>query len=346
MNSIFYFENCFIRYMVTTLILMQSMFIEAYTIEVTKRHLYGPGPFPDQQLKTAWIKNLHFDKYLTGKVIGVNNLGQEPNVSGEVLQGKKVDGMLSDGTLINEDIDMSNAVIMNGQFNLLLAAVFDGPNRGDTFFYLDDKYNWWIKDDIAIDPGFAEGIVKIHDFTFSTMPRIIPDSLQTERGYPGGTNKIGSISSGRLARGRLGDSDKDGYLDGVFNAIGRFPMEAIFLPGAPFVQLFEFKSDIPVSSLDDALLNMASMRSHNAILEKLRKHDPKHMDIQYLEGELRSWKNVIHDHVTAIRNDDLCQSRCSELISLAQGSGPLTAQLESIYNIVLELKRNENAKHI
>lgn len=256
------------------------------TIEVTSRLLYGPGPFPDQQLEKAWIRNLNLDAFLNGRVKGFNNLAEQPNVSGEVLQGKIVDGRLSDKTLINESIDMSNAVIMNGQFNLLLAAVYGGPNGGDTLFYLDERFNWWIKDDIAIDPGFPAGVVKIDNFTFSTGPRVIPFSIQTEFGYPGGTNQTGSLEAGRLASGRLGDDDGDGFLDGQFNAIGRFPMDSIFLPGAPFVQLFEFTSDIPVTPLEAAMLTLANGLSYVEVLKEIVKLDAEHRDVPIIKKNI------------------------------------------------------------
>lgn len=279
-----------------------------YTIEVTERHLYGPGPFPDQKLKTAWIRNLRLDSFLTGVVKGVNNLGEEPNVSGEILQGKIVDGMLSDKTLINEDIDMANAEIMNGQFNLLLAAVYGGSNKGDTFFYLDKHFNWWIRDDIAIDPGFPAGVVKIDNFTFTTGPRVIPHSVQTELGYPGGTNQTGTLEAGRVAMGRLGDSNSDGYLDGVFNAIGRFPMEAIFLPGAPFVQTFEFKSDIPITPLEAALLNAASAQSYVRVREEITRANGKHRDIGLVNKKIKAGLVQVEMHLGRLEKKSTCPS--------------------------------------
>ncbi len=326
---------------------------ETYTIEVTGRHLYGPGPFPDQKLKTAWIRNLNLEGFLVGKVEGSNNLGEKPNVSGEELQGRTVDGKLSDGTLINEDIDMSNAVIMNGQFNLLLAAVYGGPNKGDTYFYLDEDYNWWIKDDIAIDPGFPAGIVKLNDFTFSTRPRIIPSSLQSELGYPGGTNQIGSITAGRIATGHLGDDDSDGYLDGVFNAIGRFPLQAIFLPGAPFVQLFEFKSDIPVSSLQAALLSVASARSHLKLLTELQITDENHPDASGLREKVGAMLTKSKSHLEmAVSKKAQCSERCEYLKELLeklktvehiQNKKHLKYLVESAYATLIEIMEGTDA---
>lgn len=322
-----------------------------HTIEVVDRHLYGPGPFPDQKLKTAWIRNLNFENFLNGTVSGSNNLGQEPNVSGEALQGKTVDGMLSDKTLINEAIDMSNAVIMNGQFNLLLAAVFGGPNKGDTFFYTDEDYNWWIKDDIAIDPGFAAGIVKIDDFTFTTGPRVIPPSIQTEMGYPGGTNQIGSLESGRVAMGRLGDDDGDGYIDGVFNALGHFPMDAIFLPGAPFVQLFEFKSDISITPLQAALLSIASARSFIEITNKVSKENKKHEDIVLMQEKISERLEKALGHLQKVVGKGNCTDceKLKEVISVLEaesksaGINKVKPIVENAFNVIREIHEKQNA---
>ncbi len=326
----------------------------AYTIEVTDRYLYGPGPFPDQTLKTAWIRNINFEDFLTGKVKGVNNLGEEPNVSGEILQGKIIDGMLSDKTLISEDIDMSNAVIMNGQFNLLLAAVYGGPNNGDTFFYTDQDFNWWIKDDIGVDPGFAAGIVKINNFTFTTGPRIIPYSIQTTAGYPGGTNQTGSLEAGRVAFGRLGDQNGDGYLDGMFNAIGHFPMESIFLPGAPFVQLFEFKSDIPITISDAALLSIASTRSYLSLLNELQVTNAKHQDIPAIMKKITSGTSHIISLLEKVKLEEEkngCSDckKISELINTLDKSTvekyktDIKPAIENAFRIMLKLHRNKNA---
>ena len=296
------------------------------TIEVTERKLFGPGPFPDQVLDVAWIRELEFNEFLNGVVKGSNNLGDEPNVSGEALQGKDIDGMLSDNTLINENIDMGNVVIMNGQFNLLLAAIYSDANNGDTFFYTDEDLNWWIKDDIGIDPGFAAGIVKIENFTFSTSPRIIPYSIQTEKGYPGGTDVIGSTNSGRVALGRLGDDNQDGFLDGTFNAIGQFPMKAIFLPGAPFVQSFGFKSDIDINSIEAALLTIANARSYLKLLNDTREKDPQHTDIKVLFDEAVDRTRLALLHVN--KSIETCSEHCQQLKTVKENLDGILNELK------------------
>lgn len=325
---------------------MQAM--AEHAIEFFERELYGPGPFPDQKLRPAWLRDLEMKEFLIGEVKGSNNLGDEPNVSGEALQGKTIDGMLSDKTLINESIDMANAVIMNGQFNLLLAAVFGGPNEGDTFFYHDEDFNWWIKDDIAIDPGFPAGVIKIDNFTFTTAPRIIPASMQAEHGYPGGTNQIGSLSSGRIAMGRLGDSNEDGYLDGTFNAIGRFPMDSIFLPGAPFVQLFEFKSDIPISSLDAALLTMASARSYTKKIAEVKKSDAGHPDIAVMQEKIAQLvsQSIAHLKKASGKADCVNCKKLKKISEPLEGGIKTGAEQEAVklvddaFNKILQIRGN------
>ena len=310
------------------LIFLTFDMVHANTIEVTERIMFGPGPFPDQSLDVAWIRQLEFESFLNGIVEGSNNLGDEPNVSGEALQGKTIDGMLSDETLINENIDMGNVVIMNGQFNLLLAAIYSDANQGNTYFYTDDDLNWWIKDDIGIDPGFAAGIVKIENFTFSTSPRIIPNSIQKDKGYPGGTEKIGSTNSGRVAIGRLGDDNQDGFLDGTFNAIGQFPMKAIFLPGAPFVQSFGFKSDIDVNSMEAALLTIANARSYLKLLEKTRQSNPDHEDLKVLFEEAVDRTRLALLHINISIEKDSCITDCKNLAPVKEKLNEVLSELK------------------
>jgi hypothetical protein len=257
-----------VRYLLRLLPLMLLAILAAtqaraaiYDITIGKRTLYGPGPFPDQTLGVGHVGSMNFHEFMRATVPAFNNGPAEPNVSGEAAQGSPVDGKMSDGTLINENIEMGNAVIINGQFNLILGAVFGGPSKGASNFFLDEAYNWTIRDDIAMDPGFPEGVVKINEFTFSTGPRPVPLSIQTQRKFPGGVDRVGTLLSGEFVVGRLGDDDSDGYVDGVFFAMGQLPLTSPFLPGAPFVQRMEFTSTIPIQPLEAVLLTAATSRN-------------------------------------------------------------------------------------
>lgn len=229
-----------------------------FTVTLTGGTLYGPGMLEDQPLKPGNLANLYLAGTLTGAIPAFNNGAAEPNLPGEILQGKTLDGLFSDGTPANENVDVGFVKLMNGKFNLFLAAIQDGPNQGRINFFLDNKFSWIIHDDIGIDPGFPIGVIKIYDFNFSTSPRLIPISLQTEMDAPAGVDRAGSIHSGAVVPGLLGDDDFDGHLDGILNAIGRFGFDSIILPGAPFAQTRIFKSDIPISSAQAALLTFAN----------------------------------------------------------------------------------------
>jgi hypothetical protein len=285
-----------------------------YEIVLIERTLFGPGPLPDQKLAVGHVSNMHPMGFLDVMVPAANNGPDLPNVSGEALQGTPVDGKLSDNTLINENIDMGNAVLMNGKFNLLLAAVYGGPHNGDSHFHLDGSLNWTIEDDIAIDPGFADGVIKINNFEFTTGPKPVPYSLQTTKHVPGGTDQVGSLTSGETIVGRLGDDDFDGLLDGVFLAMGNFPYSSILLPGAPFVQALRFKSNIPVSALDAALLSAAAARnSAAAYIEITDASTNAARSRERLLAAIRSRLDFTARHVERANKE--CRRECPQLKS-------------------------------
>ena len=186
-----------------------------------------------------------------------------------------MDGLLSDGAEANENIDVGFVSLMNGKFNLFLAAVQDGPNKGKINFFLDDGWHWTIRDDIGIDPGFPVGVVKFQEFVFSTSPRILPYSRQTEAKAPAGVDRAGSVVSGGVIPGALGDANFDGRLDGTLNAIGRFPFDSVMLPGAPFAQTRHFDTDIPVTAEQAALLTVANALSHLRFAIDLQRERPE-----------------------------------------------------------------------
>jgi hypothetical protein len=226
-------------------------------------HLYGPGPLPDQATPTGLLSHLQRGEgFMEFQIAPFNNDGEEPNLPGEAYQGKAVDGRMSDGTIMNEHADVGYVGLMQGQLKLLLAAVYGGPNQGRVDFFLDENWNWTIHDDIAIDPGFGVGVIHIDDFRWSTGPRVLPLSTQTARGYPAGVDRGGTKSSGQYIPGKVGDDDFDGFADGVFNAVGSFPLDSTFLPGAPFSQTRTFVSDVRVTALEAAILTLANGRSH------------------------------------------------------------------------------------
>ena len=307
---------------------VQSAAADIYDISINKRLLYGPGPFPDQSLKSGHVRSMHFDTFLSATVPAFNNGGKAPNVSGEKAQGTPVDGKLSDGTKINENIEMGNAVIINGQFNLILGAVFGGPAQGASHFFLDDDYNWLIRDDIAMDPGFPEGVVKINDFTFSTGPKPVPFSIQTASKYPGGLDRVGTLNSGDITIGRLGDDDFDGHVDGVFFAMGQLPLSSAFLPGAPFVQRMEFTSSIPIGAADAALLTVASARNCvRAIVEPAPDVTMDRSESKLRDCAQERSEAAVKQLRRAAAADGECKENCSDLKTMASELEKLPSNL-------------------
>lgn len=259
----------------TDLALLWSHRSAPFSIALTGGTLYGPGPLEDQPLSPGSLRNLYLGGTLSGLIPAFNNGEDEPNLPGETLQGGTVDGLLADGSEANENVDVGYVEIMNGKFKLFLSAVQDGPSQGIVHFFLDDGWHWTIFDDIAIDPGFPVGVIKIRDFTWSTSPRVLPVSRQTEAKAPAGVDRSGSITSGEVVPGALGDSNFDGKLDGTFNAIGRFPYDSVILPGTPFCQTRSFDSDIPVSAEQAALLTLANALGHLRLALDLGATNPE-----------------------------------------------------------------------
>lgn len=99
--------------------------------------------------------------------------------------------------------------------------------------------------DTALDLGVGEsGIIKL-PFYGTTEEVELPYSLQTQMGIEGGIDQAGSRKSGEKLRGRLGDYNKDGILDGAIVVAGNIPIDSIFLPGAPYAFIRYFETDIP-----------------------------------------------------------------------------------------------------
>lgn len=210
---------------------------QAYEFKLSGGYFFGPGPIvPDTSLPDGAIRNVEWDF--------------------EAWEGhapfEAMERMLSDKkTLVNANIDAGELSIGEGQqkSSFWLAAVNGGPNAGKERYALDERQvmNWVV--DLALDPGFPEGIVSVDGFTLTTGWVKIMQSEQSELNIPGGYDKAGSLASGDVLTGRVGDFDYDGFLDGILVASARVPMQSELLPGAPVGNRRGFTSDIPVDPL-------------------------------------------------------------------------------------------------
>ena len=73
----------------------------------------------------------------------------------------------------------------------------------------------------------------------------VPASLQTQLKLPGGMDRAGSLKAGTKLRGRLGDCNHDGMLDGAIVVAGNIPLTSVFMPGAPYALIRYFETNIP-----------------------------------------------------------------------------------------------------
>lgn len=206
-----------------------------YTFELIGGYFFGPGPVePDTHLPNGKLRNIRFD---TQKFQGYCEFANDGSRS----------GLLSDGrTRINQNIDAGRLLIGGGTSPILLSAVDGGPHHGTEQYYLDDQYRLVWRVDIALDPGFEEGIIHLTDFVLHTGVARVTPSLQSQQGMPGGYDQAGSLKAGDFITGRVGDFDEDGYLDGVLVAAPHVPMAADMLPGAPVANQRGFRTNVPI----------------------------------------------------------------------------------------------------
>jgi hypothetical protein len=222
-------------------------------------YFYGPGPIvPDTPLPDGSIRGIAYD------------LAKQEGVAAFAEGGR----VLSDGkTTTNANID-AGALEIGGTAKsqgkgkaegktFWLYAVAGGPNEGRERYHFDAHYNMVWTVDLGLDPGFAEGIVRVNGFELTTGTRKVPASLQTAAKQPGGYDKAGSLGSGTMLVGRVGDFDADGFMDGIIVATANVPMQADLLPGAPVANQRGFNTDIPIEplfALELTLHGIANMR--------------------------------------------------------------------------------------
>lgn len=205
---------------------------------------YGPGRLPDSELFSVVIRNVSFTAESTFVTPFFNNGAAEPNVAGEVATAVEADGFFSDGkTMINENADVG-AFELNG-VPFLVGIGHGGSHNGEQISILMDGDVMIMTMDIVFDMGVGEAGIVYAPFYGTTGEVTIPPSLQTQYGIPGGVDRAGSLNVGDKLRGRLGDYDGNGMLDGAIVVAGNLPLDSIFMPGAPYALIRYFETDMP-----------------------------------------------------------------------------------------------------
>lgn len=241
---------------------------DGYVITTVGGTVYGPGPMPATPITDGQFTHVTLDARLGGEVAYFNNGKDEPNIPGEkTIFGDFRGGLLSNGVPFNEHLHGGVVNIGQGALQMLAVVASDGPNRGGETYRLDERLNWRLRTDMALDPGFPEGLVVSRDIDISSGVRWVPPSLQTEAGTPGGIDRADDLPSGAPVLGSLGDADDDGFLDGRIVGIGRTPQSFLFVPGAPLVMSRTIVTNIPLRPRQSGLLELASIANLALLLD-------------------------------------------------------------------------------
>jgi hypothetical protein len=227
---------------------------------------YGPGRVPDSRLFDAQITGIGFPSPLNFVTPLSNNGAEPPNICGEAESGKKPTGFLSDGvTRINENVDACAFDLNNAR--VLVAIIDGGPHQGQQVAVTtakDGEAMMTMTMDFAIDMGIGKaGVIKIQ-FYGTTGEVVVPPSLQTALGIGGGVDAAGSLKPGDKLKGRLGDFNKDGMLDGAIVVAGNIPLNSIFMPGAPYALIRYFETDVPYDGVLIGKLHDAKITRRDA----------------------------------------------------------------------------------
>ncbi|KOR31478.1 hypothetical protein TI04_00555 [Achromatium sp. WMS2] len=229
---------------------------EPHVFNLHGGYFYGPGPIaPDTRLPDGVIHNITFD---LDKLAGAAAFGK----GGRILSDNE--------TTANANIDAGALEIGGPGKNktFWLYAVAGGPLAGEEHYSFDANYNMLWTVDMALDPGFAEGIVRVNKYELTTGYRKVPASIQTQNGLPEGYDKAGSLVSGTTIVGRVGDFDNNGFLDGIIVATANVPMQADMLPGAPVANLRGFSTDIAISPLFALELTLHGIANMQPLVEQ------------------------------------------------------------------------------
>jgi hypothetical protein len=225
---------------------------EAYTLWSNAKSYLGPGYFfgPGAFAVTAplfpvTIRSMGFTSGREFITPYRNNGAAAPNITAEA-DFPPVDGLLSDGTRINENVDLGTFVLAGTRF--LPAVVAGGEMLGQQMAVTGDDGNLIMAMDLALDLGIGpKGVIRM-PFYGTTGTVTVPAPQPVAQGAPAPA-QAGRIKSGETVAGRIGDFNNDGYIDGTLVAAGTMPADSPVFPGQPWVMARNFETDIPIKGL-------------------------------------------------------------------------------------------------
>ncbi len=249
--------------------------VSGFTLVLDNGEFYGPGNalyndtgivgvnrFPD-----AKIKNIVLTGPLQGFIPFANNGAEEPNVIAEKLtKSGPVDGMASDGTLINENgdtalrLNFSDPTTGESADVMVIAERSSEPHGGETI--APDVFgNLTFRPNVVADPGDPALVARFNP-VFTTGYVEIPLSLKTQMGAQDGVDNAGPFHTGHILVGRLGDYNQDGFLDGILVLADNAPLDLIVGRGNPIAQRRPWLSDIPISPDQAIYLTLSGLMNN------------------------------------------------------------------------------------
>lgn len=249
-----------------------SAVAQTFKLDLDNGEFFGPGHAVYNEtgivgvnrFVDAEVRNIVLTGPLTGFVQFFNNGADEPNVIAEKLQnGGIVDGLASDGTLINENGDTALRLNFSDPATGESADVMVIPTLSDltpdgSEPILPDNGNLTFNPTVVADPADPTKVVHFK-VVFTTGAKTVPLSLKTQKGLGGGVDSAGPLKSGRVIVGRLGDYDQDGFLDGKLVQAENAPLELVVGRGNPIAQKRPWTSNVPVSPDQAAFLTLHNL---------------------------------------------------------------------------------------
>jgi hypothetical protein len=208
---------------------------------------FGPGSWTQvEKLFPVVIHNMGFSTDADFVTPFRNHGSDGPPTTGEQAFGI-TDGKTSDGSLINENVDIGVLSIAGTR---MLPAIVRGEGKfgGAQAAVSVRNGNVIMVMDLVIDLGIGpRGVIKM-PFYGTTGTVTVPYSLQTQQGGKG-VDQAGPLASGTTLAGRVGDFMHDGFLSGTLVAAGVMPLASPIYPGQPIVMVRNFETDIAVDGM-------------------------------------------------------------------------------------------------
>ena len=206
--------------------------------------MHGPGAnVSDQDLFPMVLSNLSFTTSSDWIMPFFNNGTEDPNICGENELLDISDGRLSNDQLINENASMCSMTIAGT--DMLIAVVNDSSLQGEQHYTTLKNGDIEVRMDLALDLNIGDkGIIKM-PFFGTTGTVTVPMSLQTQNNEQG-VDAAGKYESGTELKGRIGDFNQDGWIDGTMVSVGNMPLDSPVFPGQPFAMQRNFELNIPV----------------------------------------------------------------------------------------------------